>query len=435
MVLAVLLAGAPAIASADERDVVLVLDNSGSMRRNDPHFLALLAAQGLVERQPEGVRVALIAFDAAPTLAMPLSPVGPETNDTMISRLRQIDYRGRYTNLPSAMERALYHLRTQGRPNASHSIVFLTDGRVDMGDPRVDRDMEAWLRDDLAAAAVEERVRIFGVAFTENADFRVIETLTRRTNGDYVRVFSPEDLSEAFARIDEVSRRPVGATDPSEEPADETAVEASHPPVGAVPAKPAVAAPSDRAPPAEPSDSGGVAKQYLRWALMGAIPALALLALFFLYQMRRPQRTAVVSVPRSWLVDVSLATGQRLHPLSAVTVIGRRPVGEKGAALVTIDHNRISRRHARITFRDGAFWISDLGTRNGTYVNGARITDALRLRHGDRVQFEAVTFEFRADTHEIDDDATKLSEAVDSEVTRMSNEVIAQAGADGPHRR
>ena len=46
----------------------------------------------------------------------------------------------------------------------------------------------------------------------------------------------------------------------------------------------------------------------------------------------------------------------------------------------------VSRRHARLLFRDGHWVIHDLGSTNGTMVNGVRI-GRCRLRPGDRVTF------------------------------------------------
>jgi pSer/pThr/pTyr-binding forkhead associated (FHA) protein len=36
--------------------------------------------------------------------------------------------------------------------------------------------------------------------------------------------------------------------------------------------------------------------------------------------------------------------------------------------------------------RDSDLWVEDLGSTNGTFVNGARITQAVRLRKGDQLQ-------------------------------------------------
>ena len=52
---------------------------------------------------------------------------------------------------------------------------------------------------------------------------------------------------------------------------------------------------------------------------------------------------------------------------------------------VALPHQTVSRCHAVVERADGAFWIADLGSLNGTYVNGAPVERA-RLSHGDQVQ-------------------------------------------------
>jgi len=49
---------------------------------------------------------------------------------------------------------------------------------------------------------------------------------------------------------------------------------------------------------------------------------------------------------------------------------------------------KVSRRHARIFYREGRFWIEDLGSLNGTFVNrGPRLHphQPVPLRHGDEI--------------------------------------------------
>jgi hypothetical protein len=81
---------------------------------------------------------------------------------------------------------------------------------------------------------------------------------------------------------------------------------------------------------------------------------------------------------------------------SGETVIIRRPVTTIGRALdndVIIDSAEVSRHHGRIEFRDGVFRIIDLGSTNGTGVNG-RPAHNTPLNHGDRVTLGTVALEF-----------------------------------------
>jgi hypothetical protein len=60
--------------------------------------------------------------------------------------------------------------------------------------------------------------------------------------------------------------------------------------------------------------------------------------------------------------------------------VGRRPDSD-----VFLDDVTVSRDHALIVRRNGGFWLDDLGSLNGTYVNRRRI-DSHRLEDGDELQ-------------------------------------------------
>src|SRR5882672_7942709 len=45
----------------------------------------------------------------------------------------------------------------------------------------------------------------------------------------------------------------------------------------------------------------------------------------------------------------------------------------------------VSKRHARLMFRDGRFIVTDLKSTNGTYVNGRKIAQATIVREGDKI--------------------------------------------------
>lgn len=58
-----------------------------------------------------------------------------------------------------------------------------------------------------------------------------------------------------------------------------------------------------------------------------------------------------------------------------------------GCNLVLSDDTFVSQVHARLFIRDNKLWLEDLGSTNGTFHNGDRVTNAaVRLRRGDRIQ-------------------------------------------------
>ncbi len=71
------------------------------------------------------------------------------------------------------------------------------------------------------------------------------------------------------------------------------------------------------------------------------------------------------------------------------SVLGRSPDCE-----VVLDVAAVSRRHAVITHEGAMFFVQDMGSRNGTFVNGQRVADRSPLRDGDQILICAMLLEF-----------------------------------------
>lgn len=65
---------------------------------------------------------------------------------------------------------------------------------------------------------------------------------------------------------------------------------------------------------------------------------------------------------------------------------GVNRIGRAQANDICLPEPSVSRNHARIVIQQGGTWIEDLGSSNGTFVNGRRITAPTRLQPGDTVQ-------------------------------------------------
>jgi pSer/pThr/pTyr-binding forkhead associated (FHA) protein len=71
------------------------------------------------------------------------------------------------------------------------------------------------------------------------------------------------------------------------------------------------------------------------------------------------------------------------HTIDREITVGRGG----GCALVLNDDTYVSQLHARLFQQNGEGYVEDLGSTNGTYVNGKQINGVTRLKRGDQVQF------------------------------------------------
>jgi len=77
-------------------------------------------------------------------------------------------------------------------------------------------------------------------------------------------------------------------------------------------------------------------------------------------------------------------TGQRV-----MLRVGKNTVGRLPGIEILLDDPQVSRRHAEITWDGARCTVMDVGSHNGTFVNGARLIPNVPapLRPGDRVSF------------------------------------------------
>ncbi|HEX6395632.1 MAG TPA: FHA domain-containing protein [Acidimicrobiales bacterium] len=150
---------------------------------------------------------------------------------------------------------------------------------------------------------------------------------------------------------------------------------------------------------------------------------LAILYLFFLrvlravwIELREPKPAPVpdsaggaTSPPLARpLPETPAGTAQRLGPeklvvrepaelsgveflLSDEMTVGRAA----GCGVALPDDTFVSQLHARVFRRDGDLFVEDLGSTNGTYLNGKKVSAASVMRKGDRVQVGRTTLELQ----------------------------------------
>jgi len=403
----------PDVQEQQLRDVILVLDNSGSMIKNDPDFLARNVVMEFLSGFKEKCRVGMVIFDQEARLVEPLAEMkGLRTRNQFTKSLKLVNYKGLFSDTPAAIERAIYELKINGREDAHKIIILLTDGIVDTGDKMRDIEREKWLKEELARLSKKSNIRIFGIAFSDQADFRLIQTLAFETDGEYFRAHRVEDVEDIFEKISDLTCRsaskptvPVVAAKPvaPAPPAAETVSTPPHAEKKAVP-EPAVVEPI--MPPVPVTVQVQESDTTSQLILAGIIVVLLVVIMGILFAGRsRPSVAAgaiagpaalppqrLPDMPRAELIDVKNVTGKKTFALDKrISKIGRNSMND-----IPIPMDTISSFHAAIEFRDDFFYLEDQRSINMTFLNEAEVKPSVpvKLKSGDEITFNIYTFIF-----------------------------------------
>jgi DNA-binding winged helix-turn-helix (wHTH) protein len=92
----------------------------------------------------------------------------------------------------------------------------------------------------------------------------------------------------------------------------------------------------------------------------------------------RPSRARLVSNRGDWLLSD-----------------GPNVMGRDRDCAIRIDSIELSRRHAQVVMTDGEATVEDLGSKNGTHVNGLTVTQPVALKDGDQIEVGSVTMTYR----------------------------------------
>ena len=110
--------------------------------------------------------------------------------------------------------------------------------------------------------------------------------------------------------------------------------------------------------------------------------------------MVRPPQTGAGS-GQARLIVVDPAKSQLL-PGQTLTLMGVNSIGRAAGNALQVDDEFVSARHAVLSQRDGRWWIEDLASTNGTFVNGRPVDRGAPVAIGDQVEIGRVRFRIEA---------------------------------------
>ncbi len=119
--------------------------------------------------------------------------------------------------------------------------------------------------------------------------------------------------------------------------------------------------------------------------------------LLFLWKEIQSHRVSELLYPPAVLV---LADGSDVDVRHSL--IANNRIGRAADNTLVLQDETASAHHALLSFHEGQWWLEDLGSRNGTTVNGIALEGPLVLTYGDQIAFGRV--EFRMEAPVIEDD-------------------------------
>lgn len=107
-------------------------------------------------------------------------------------------------------------------------------------------------------------------------------------------------------------------------------------------------------------------------------------------------RTAIdKNLSNNWVIHSKASWLEKnIFPIESKVVIGRDPECD-----ITLPLEYLSRKHLELEVRSGHLFIKDLGSSNGTFLNGQKIIES-EIKPGDKIKLDVLTFEVSGPSHD-----------------------------------
>jgi len=195
------------IAAEDNKvsDVRILIDISGSMKRNDPNNLRIPALKLITQLLPNGSRGGVWAFGQYINMLVKSGEVNEAWKKQAYQAANKINSSGMFTNIEDVLKDATWDW---SRPDEhlNRSIILLTDGVVDISkDASVNKAARARILDKALTRLKNSGVTIHTIALSNEADKAFLRQLSAATSGAYEQVETAAQLERVFLKMFEKS--------------------------------------------------------------------------------------------------------------------------------------------------------------------------------------------------------------------------------------
>ncbi|MBV1914327.1 MAG: VWA domain-containing protein [Pseudomonadales bacterium] len=185
----------------DHPDVRIVVDISGSMKKNDPNNLRIPAVNMLLGLLPDEATVGVWTFGRYVNMLVPHKPISDTWRAKARKNIPKINSVAQYTNIELALKKAGYDLVGDKKHSNTH-VILLTDGQVDISkNKKINAASRKKIKQDLVKRYRDAGVKIHTVALSTNADLNLLNKISLTTGGISTVAHDAEQLMGTFLQV------------------------------------------------------------------------------------------------------------------------------------------------------------------------------------------------------------------------------------------
>lgn len=207
LVLALLATAGTVFAAPPE--VRMLVDVSGSMRKNDPENLRVPALRLVNELLPDGASAGIWLFAEKTEILAPPKKVDQKWKAQTRARLERIHSRGLFTDIEQAINAAIADWDAPTGASDRH-LVLLTDGLVDVSK---EADKSVASRERIVSTQLERlkalHVKVHAIALSDEVDAELMRLLTSQTDGWLESAKDADALQRIFLHMMEQAAAPT----------------------------------------------------------------------------------------------------------------------------------------------------------------------------------------------------------------------------------
>lgn len=186
---------------SDVMDIGLVIDESGSLRYNDPARMRIDAALLLMDLLNDSDNIALVGFGEGARQVNSLLEIALNRTN-LVANVRAIGEKGKFSMVKEGLSEMLntYKQRTVVHPSA---VILLTDGEFEPDDFPAGTQLDSYFSElnRLAQEFASLGIPIYAVAFTKAANLSVLSDVARQSGGASYQALQAKDIQKVYTDI------------------------------------------------------------------------------------------------------------------------------------------------------------------------------------------------------------------------------------------